>query len=92
MLMENKKRIIPIFCDVKPSELYVKDDGTRPATEIRKFQLAIEEARYTVGLTFDTSNGDWSEFLAMASDAVTKNMLDVEEERLKSINPTYKHM
>lgn len=57
MLMENNKRIIPIFCDIKPSELYVKDDGTRPAAEIQKFQLAIEEARYTVGLTFDTSTG-----------------------------------
>lgn len=57
LLMENNKRVIPIFCDVKPSELCVKDDGTHPASEIRKFQLALEEARYTVGLTFDTSNG-----------------------------------
>lgn len=35
---------------------------------------------------------DWSEFLAKASDAVTKNLLDVEEARLRSINPTYKHI
>lgn len=57
LLMENKKRVIPIFCDVKPSELCIKDDGTRPAAEIRRFQLALEEAKYTVGLTFDTSSG-----------------------------------
>ena len=56
-LMENKKRIIPIFCNVKPSELCVKNDRTRPAAEIRRLQLALEEAKYTVGLTFDTSNG-----------------------------------
>ncbi|KAF8114188.1 hypothetical protein N665_0040s0043 [Sinapis alba] len=86
-LMENKKRVIPIFCNVKPSDLCVKDDRTRPAAEIRRFQLALEEAKYTVGLTFDTSNGDWSEFLAMASEAVTKNLLDVEEWRLRSIKP-----
>ncbi|KAF2537279.1 hypothetical protein F2Q68_00019744 [Brassica cretica] len=92
MLMESNKRVIPIFCDVKPSELCVKDDRTRPAAEIRRFRLALEEAKYTVGLTFDTSNGDWSEFLAKASDAVTKNLLDVEEARLRSINPTYKHI
>ncbi|CAN7090878.1 unnamed protein product [Brassica rapa subsp. narinosa] len=92
MLMESKKRVIPIFCDVKPSELCVKDDRTRPAAEIRRFRLALEEAKYTVGLTFDTSNGDWSEFLAKASDAVTNNLLDVEEARLRSINPTYKHI
>lgn len=57
LLMENKKRVIPIFCDVKPSELCVKDDRTRPAAEIRRFRLALEEAKYTVGLTFDTLNG-----------------------------------
>ncbi|CAF2075873.1 unnamed protein product [Brassica napus] len=86
-LMENKKRIIPIFCNVKPSELCVKNDRTRPAAEIRRLQLALEEAKYTVGLTFDTSNGDWSEFLTMASDAVIDNLLDVEQGRLRSINP-----
>ncbi|EOA34765.1 hypothetical protein CARUB_v10022338mg [Capsella rubella] len=92
LLMENKKRVIPVFFDVKPSELCVKDDGTRPASEIRKFQLALREARYTVGLTFDTSTGDWSKLLAMASDAVTRNLLEVEENKLRSINPTYKHI
>ncbi|XP_010474563.1 PREDICTED: TMV resistance protein N-like [Camelina sativa] len=92
LLMENKKRVIPIFWDVKPSELCVKDDGTRPASEIRRFQLALKEARYTVGLTFDTSTGDWSKLLAMASDAVMKNLLEVEEKKLMSINPTYKHI
>ncbi|VVA93899.1 unnamed protein product [Arabis nemorensis] len=55
--MENKKRVIPIFCDVKLSELSVRDNGTHPAAEIRRFQLALEEAKYTVGLTFDTSSG-----------------------------------
>lgn len=55
--MENGKRLVPIFCDVKPSELRVRDDGSRPDAEIEKFRLALEEAKCTVGLTFDTVRG-----------------------------------
>jgi hypothetical protein len=57
LLMESKKRVIPIFCDVKPSQLQVYDDGTRPESELRQYSRALEEAKYTVGLTFDTSSG-----------------------------------
>lgn len=56
-MVELKKRIVPVFCDVKPSELRVKDDGSRPKHEIDRFRAALEEARYTVGLTFDTLTG-----------------------------------
>ena len=57
LLMDSKKRVIPIFCDVKPSQLQVKDYGTRPAEQLQRFSSALEEAKYTVGLTFDTSTG-----------------------------------
>ena len=56
-LMESKKRLVPIFYDVKPSQLQVKDDRTWPAKEILRFNLALEEARNTVGLTFDSLTG-----------------------------------
>ncbi|GKU85494.1 hypothetical protein SLEP1_g164 [Rubroshorea leprosula] len=80
LMMENRKKVIPIFCDVKPSQLQVKDDGSHPVKELRRFQWAIEEAKYTVGVTFDTLGGDFSEFLTMTTDAVMKNLLEIEEE------------
>ncbi|KAJ8549604.1 hypothetical protein K7X08_033311 [Anisodus acutangulus] len=58
LMMESKKRIIPVFCDVKPSELAVKDlNVIFPNKDLEKFSLALEEAKYTVGLTFDTLKG-----------------------------------
>ncbi|KAK7246556.1 hypothetical protein RIF29_41425 [Crotalaria pallida] len=80
LLMENKKRVVPVFFDVKPSQLLVNDDGTRPHKELQRFSLALEEAKNTVGLTFDSLNGDWSELLRDASDAVIMNLMEVEEE------------
>ncbi|CAL0309378.1 unnamed protein product [Lupinus luteus] len=57
LLMENKKRVVPIFFDVKPSQLLVKDNGTRSLKELQRFRFALEEAKNTVGLTFDSLNG-----------------------------------
>ena len=56
-LMEAKKKVIPVFCDVKPSELIIKDHRRSPKHELDRFQSALDEAKYTVGLTFDSSNG-----------------------------------
>ncbi|OIT37607.1 PREDICTED: disease resistance-like protein CSA1 [Nicotiana attenuata] len=83
LMMESKKRVIPVFCDVKPSELAIKDLNVNfPNKDLEKFNLALEEAKYTVGLTFDTLKGDWSEFLVKASDAIMKNLYEVEREKL----------
>ncbi|XP_022019675.1 disease resistance-like protein CSA1 [Helianthus annuus] len=80
-IMETKKKVIPIFCDVKPSELTVKDIWRSPKQELDRFRSALEEAKYTVGLTFDSSNGDWPEFLMTATEAIIENMIEVEEEQ-----------
>ncbi|XP_057764553.1 probable 2' cyclic ADP-D-ribose synthase BdTIR [Salvia miltiorrhiza] len=80
LMTQLHKRIVPVFCDVKPSELRVKDDGSRPPEDLRSFRAALQEAKYTVGLTFDTLRGDWPEFLANATDVVIKNLIEVEEE------------
>ncbi|KAL4274921.1 hypothetical protein AHAS_Ahas20G0055500 [Arachis hypogaea] len=80
LLMESRKRVVPIFFDVKPSNLRVKDNGTCPPNELRRFDLALQEAKNIVGLTFDSSKGDWSELLRDASDAVMVNLM--EKERL----------
>ncbi|GFP96352.1 tmv resistance protein n [Phtheirospermum japonicum] len=84
LMMEAGKKVVPIFCDVKPSELRVKDNGSGScsAENLDKFRSALEEAKYTVGLSFDTLRGDWPKFLASAADAVIKNLIEVEEERL----------
>ncbi|KAL5575484.1 hypothetical protein UlMin_017183 [Ulmus minor] len=80
LLMESKKRVIPIFCNVKPSQLNVVDNGTCSGSELRRFRWALQEAKFTVGLTFDSCTGDWSEFLQTASDAVMENWIEVEGE------------
>ncbi|CAK9136638.1 unnamed protein product [Ilex paraguariensis] len=82
LIMETKKKVIPIFCDVKPSELRVKDNGGCLPNDLQRFSRALEEAKYTVGLTFDTLTGDWPDFLASATDAVMKNMMEIEGDRM----------
>lgn len=57
LIMESSKKVIPIFYDVKPSQLQVPDNGTCSRKELQRFSRALEEAKYTVGLTFDSING-----------------------------------
>ncbi|OAY26136.1 hypothetical protein MANES_16G024000v8 [Manihot esculenta] len=83
LIMETKKRVIPIFYDVKPSQLRVKNNGSCPPHELQRFEDALEEAKYTVGLTFDSHKGDWSEFLTTATSAIVKNLIELEGERAR---------
>ncbi|KAF8389307.1 hypothetical protein HHK36_026000 [Tetracentron sinense] len=60
-LMESEKTVIPIFVDIKPSELRVMDNGSYGVIgvqELQRFRWALGKAKYTVGLTFDSYNGD----------------------------------
>ncbi|KAL2495906.1 protein PHLOEM PROTEIN 2-LIKE A5-like [Forsythia ovata] len=57
LMMETKKKIIPIFCDIKPSKLGVINNGSIPQKEVERFNLALEEAKHTVGLTFNSQEG-----------------------------------
>lgn len=62
LMMETKKKVIPIFCDVKPSQLRALDNGalyngTCSEKEIERFNSAIEVAKNIVGITFDSSMG-----------------------------------
>ncbi|KAF8031237.1 hypothetical protein BT93_D0443 [Corymbia citriodora subsp. variegata] len=81
LMMEMKKRVVPIFCDVKPSQLHVRDDLKHSANHLQRYRDALEEAKNTVGLTFYSSKGDWSKLLRDASDAVIRNLLEAEEEK-----------
>ncbi|KAK3199105.1 hypothetical protein Dsin_022520 [Dipteronia sinensis] len=80
LIMESKKKVIPIFCDIKPSQLRVVDDGKCPKNEIRRFSLALEEAKYTVGLTFDSLKGNWSDVVTNAADIVINSLQEMEAE------------
>nr|GMD11468.1 disease resistance-like protein CSA1 [Ipomoea batatas] len=84
LMVESKKRVIPVFCDVKPSELAVKDNIFRvygDNKDMEKFRWALEEAKITVGITFDTMHGDWSELLARVTEAVMSNMVEPAMQR-----------
>ena len=63
LMMECKKKVVPIFCDVKPSELRIKNNGNSSNKELERYQRALEEAKNTVGLTFDTLKGSVTIFL-----------------------------
>ncbi|KAI6703806.1 hypothetical protein NL676_012942 [Syzygium grande] len=81
LLMETKKRVIPIFCDVKPSQLQVMDDLKHSANHLERYRHALEEAKNTDGLSFYSSNGDWSKLVRDASDAVIHSLLEAEDEK-----------
>ncbi|XP_003593507.2 TIR-only protein [Medicago truncatula] len=80
LLMETKKRAVPILFDVELSQLMVKDDGTRSQEQLLRYNLALQEAKDTVALPFDSLNGDWSELLRKAADAVIMNLMEADHE------------
>ncbi|XVF78175.1 hypothetical protein PTKIN_Ptkin14bG0108600 [Pterospermum kingtungense] len=84
LIMESKKKVIPIFCDIKPSQLRVVNNGSVPAKDLQRFNSALEEAKYTVGLTFDSLKGNWSDVVTSASDIVIESLIAMESEKQKS--------
>lgn len=57
LLMECKKKVIPIFVDIKPSQLGVINNRNWTKEDLDRFKMALEEAKYTVGLIFNSSQG-----------------------------------
>ncbi|KAK4271491.1 hypothetical protein QN277_020181 [Acacia crassicarpa] len=76
LIMESKKRIVPILYDVKPSQLRIVDSGILSCSQkdLMRFNFAIEEAKSIVGLPFDSSKDDWSELVRKASNAVMSKL------------------
>ncbi|GLT58411.1 hypothetical protein SLA2020_313050 [Shorea laevis] len=52
LMTETRKRVIPIFCDVKPSQLQVKDSVSPAVNELQRFSWALEETKHTVGIAY----------------------------------------
>ncbi|XP_074567903.1 putative 2' cyclic ADP-D-ribose synthase BdTIR [Curcuma longa] len=81
MMVEANKKLIPVFCDVKPSDLVVcGDPSTHSPEDLRRYNRAITEAKRTVGLNFDSKNGNWSELVSRTVNIVLKCL---EEERYR---------
>ncbi|KAL5151236.1 TMV resistance protein N [Glycine soja] len=48
LLHESKKRVVPIFYDIKPSQLQVEGNARCPPQVLQTFTSALEETKYTV--------------------------------------------
>ncbi|PON32565.1 TIR domain containing protein [Parasponia andersonii] len=82
LFVESKKKVIPIFCDVKPSQLRVGLDSEQCSEEERRrFASAIEKTKNTVGLTFDSSKGNLSDVVRRASNIVINSLIEIEKEK-----------
>ncbi|XP_016704237.1 TIR-only protein [Gossypium hirsutum] len=78
LFAESKKKVIPIFCDVKPSQLSVTDNGNVPKKDLLRFESALEEAKCTVGLTFDSLEGNWLDVVNSTSEIVMKSLIEMK--------------
>ncbi|KAF5178152.1 Toll-Interleukin-Resistance (TIR) domain family protein [Thalictrum thalictroides] len=81
LMMELKKKVIPIFWDIKPSDLHVLDNGRCSKSEMQRFIWALEEARQTVGITFDSQTGNWPDLVRRTTDIVVTSLIEVEYEQ-----------
>lgn len=82
LILERQKKLIPIFCDIRPSQLRVANNGkwTVEPEGLRRFEWALEEAKYTVGLTFNSSRGNFSDIVSSASDIIISTLMELEDE------------
>lgn len=82
-IVEARKVLIPIFYGIKPSELVlpqeVVDSKTYTPQEIKRFTLALQEARYTVGLTYDPATGDLADLVLTAANAVMERIRETQQ-------------
>ncbi|KAH7675858.1 Toll/interleukin-1 receptor homology (TIR) domain-containing protein [Dioscorea alata] len=74
LMVESRKKLIPIFCDVKPSSLRLQDNLTNSTETLARFNKALQEAKDTVGLSFDSQSGNWSDLLTRTADIVVKSL------------------
>ncbi|KAL6856053.1 hypothetical protein ACP4OV_018855 [Aristida adscensionis] len=81
-LVEARKTIIPIFVDVKPYKLIlpqaVVDTGDYLPRDVERFRLALREAKYTVGLCYDSTTGDMAELVSAAANAVLERLDEMQ--------------
>ncbi|KAL6856052.1 hypothetical protein ACP4OV_018854 [Aristida adscensionis] len=81
-LVEARKIIIPIFVDMKPSELVlpqaVVDSNDYLPGDIERFRAALREAKYTVGICYNSTTGDLVELVSAAANAVLERIEEMQ--------------
>ncbi|RLN35502.1 disease resistance-like protein CSA1 [Panicum miliaceum] len=81
-IVEARKLLIPIFYGIKPSELIlppaVEESKDHTPRDIERFRLALQEAKYTVGLTYDPATGDLAELVYTAANAVMDRIQEMD--------------
>ncbi|XP_068667849.1 probable 2' cyclic ADP-D-ribose synthase BdTIR [Aristolochia californica] len=78
LMVEANKKVIPIFFDVKPSDVRVMGCAGCPPKDLLRIRRALEEASYTVGVTFDSSSGNWSDLVKTTADIILKSLKEEE--------------
>ncbi|OEL17487.1 hypothetical protein BAE44_0021493 [Dichanthelium oligosanthes] len=82
-IVESRKIIIPIFYDIKPSELIlpqaVANSNTHSPRDIQRFRFALKEAKNTVGLTYDPNTGDLYDLVSAAASAVMERIHEMDQ-------------
>ncbi|GAB4826916.1 hypothetical protein Ancab_033795 [Ancistrocladus abbreviatus] len=79
LMLDCRNKFFPIFWDVEPAELQLDPDLFADKVELQEFNNAIKVVKNTVGLVFNSRNGDWSEFLTKATDAIVEALEEGEE-------------
>uniref|UniRef100_A0ACD5YWY0 Uncharacterized protein n=1 Tax=Avena sativa TaxID=4498 RepID=A0ACD5YWY0_AVESA len=83
MIVESRKAIIPIFYNIKPSDLILPqalaDSDVYLPRDLERFRFALREAKNTVGITYDSATGDMAELVSAAADAVFYNIEKMEK-------------
>uniref|UniRef100_A0A0E0ED78 TIR domain-containing protein n=1 Tax=Oryza meridionalis TaxID=40149 RepID=A0A0E0ED78_9ORYZ len=78
LLVESRKKIIPVFYNIKPSDLVlpqaVVESVAHHPRDIERFKFALREVKNTVGLTYDPATGDLAELVTSAATAVLENI------------------
>ncbi|KAL6656779.1 hypothetical protein ACP70R_004559 [Stipagrostis hirtigluma subsp. patula] len=88
-LVEARKVIIPVFYDIKPSQLVLppavvecKDYLPR---DIERFRLALREAKHTFGLRYESATGDLAELVSAVANAVQQRIEEMQSGQRRQI-------
>ncbi|KAJ9562826.1 hypothetical protein OSB04_007986 [Centaurea solstitialis] len=76
LMMETRKKVIPIFCDVKPSQLRVSDNKLCSQSETKRFGYALEEAK--------NRTPNWADVVTYAAELaelVKESLIEVDNKK-----------
>ncbi|KAG6577380.1 TIR-only protein, partial [Cucurbita argyrosperma subsp. sororia] len=74
MIIESNKKLIPIFCDIKPSELRIEDSNDYEIDELRRFNWALQQAKQFECLKFNSFKETLPEVVTKISNVVIRNL------------------